>query len=39
VVRPSGQIKLPAEERPIFSASRKLDFELETGFVVGKSTN
>ena len=37
VVRPSGQIKLPAEERPIFSASRKLDFELETGFIVGKS--
>lgn len=37
VVRPSGQIKLPAEERPIFSASRKLDFELETGFIVGKA--
>ncbi|MND56543.1 Fumarylacetoacetate (FAA) hydrolase family protein [compost metagenome] len=37
VVRPSGQIKLPTEERPIFSASRKLDFELETGFIVGKS--
>jgi fumarylacetoacetase len=37
VVRPSGQIKLPQEERPIFSACRKLDFELETGFIVGKS--
>lgn len=36
VVRPSGQIKLPTEERPIFSACRKLDFELETGFIVGK---
>lgn len=38
VVRPSGQIKLPNETRPIFSASRKLDFELETGFIVGKAT-
>lgn len=37
VVRPSGQIKLPTEERPIFSACRKLDFELETGFIVGKA--
>lgn len=36
VVRPSGQIKLPNAERPIFSACRKLDFELETGFIVGK---
>ncbi|MFW1808268.1 fumarylacetoacetase [Acinetobacter ursingii] len=38
VVRPSGQIKLPDQTRPIFSASRKLDFELETAFIVGKST-
>lgn len=36
VVRPSGQIKLPNSERPVFSACRKLDFELETGFIVGK---
>lgn len=36
VVRPSGQIKLPDSDRPIFSACRKLDFELETGFIVGK---
>ena len=36
VVRPSGQIKLPDQERPIFSPCRKLDFELETGFIVGK---
>lgn len=36
VVRPSGQIKLPNEDRPQFSACRKLDFELETGFIVGK---
>ncbi len=38
IVRPSGQIKLPDQDRPIFSACRKLDFELETGFIVGKST-
>ncbi|UOO92472.1 fumarylacetoacetase [Vitreoscilla stercoraria] len=38
IVRPNGQIKLPNTERPIFSACRKLDFELETGFIVGKAT-
>lgn len=38
IVRPSGQIKLPDAERPVFSACRKLDFELETGFIVGKAT-
>jgi fumarylacetoacetase len=36
IVRPSGQIKLPNADRPQFSACRKLDFELETGFIVGK---
>ena len=36
VVRPSGQIKLLNSARPVFSACRKLDFELETGFIVGK---
>ncbi|WP_353143124.1 fumarylacetoacetase [Acinetobacter pragensis] len=39
VVRPSGQIKLPNAKRPQFSACRKLDFELETGFIVGKANN
>lgn len=39
VVRPSGQIKLPNAERPQFSPCRKLDFELETGFIVGKANN
>jgi fumarylacetoacetase len=38
IVRPSGQIKLPNDERPVFSATRKLDFELETAFIVGKPT-
>ncbi|MEZ2349728.1 fumarylacetoacetase [Caballeronia sp. RCC_10] len=36
VRRPNGQIKLPDEERPIFGACRKLDIELETGFIVGR---
>jgi len=35
VRRPNGQIKLPDQERPIFGACRKLDIELETGFIVG----
>ena len=38
-MRPSGQIKLPDADRPIFSPCRKLDFELETGFIVGKPNN
>lgn len=38
VVRPSAQIKLPDQERPVFSACRKLDFELETGFIIGVPT-
>lgn len=37
IVRPSGQIKTSDAERPIFSACKKLDFELETGFIVGCS--
>ncbi|MDW8289010.1 MAG: fumarylacetoacetase, partial [Flammeovirgaceae bacterium] len=36
--RPYGQIKLPTHEQPIFSPSRKMDFELEVAFVVGKNT-
>jgi fumarylacetoacetase len=35
VRRPNGQLKLPGEDRPIFGPCRKLDFELETAFVVG----
>ncbi len=35
VRRPHGQIKPPDAEAPIFSASRALDFELETAFFVG----
>lgn len=36
VIRPSGQLKPNPDERPIFSACKRLDFELETAFVVGK---
>ncbi|WER48167.1 fumarylacetoacetase [Cupriavidus sp. WKF15] len=36
--RPNGQIKLPNEARPVFGPCRKLDFELEVGFIVGKES-
>jgi fumarylacetoacetase len=35
VVRPCGQRKAPDEGAPTFGPSRRLDFELELGFVVG----
>ncbi|WP_345816703.1 fumarylacetoacetase (plasmid) [Paraburkholderia sp. PREW-6R] len=35
VMRPNGQIKLPDSERPVFAPCRKLDIELEMGFIVG----
>jgi len=35
VRRPNGQIKLPDQDRPVFGPCRKLDLELETGFIVG----
>lgn len=38
VTRPNGQIKLPDSDRPIFGACRKLDIELEMGFIVGVSS-
>jgi fumarylacetoacetase len=34
--RPKGQLKPPDAERPVFGVSRKLDFELETAFIVGE---
>ncbi|WP_426222277.1 fumarylacetoacetase [Psychrobacter sp. DWR1-2-3] len=39
VIRPSGQLKPNADERPIFSPCKRLDFELETAFVVGRGNN
>lgn len=38
VRRPMGQLKLPDSEMPVFGACRKLDFELETAFIVGRDT-
>jgi fumarylacetoacetase len=38
VRRPMGQVKPPSAEQPIFSASAKLDFELETAFIIGTDT-
>jgi fumarylacetoacetase len=35
VRRPRGQVKAPDATEPVFSASRALDFELETAFFVG----
>jgi fumarylacetoacetase len=37
-LRPKGQMKPADAERPIFGVSKKMDFELEMAFVVGKST-
>jgi fumarylacetoacetase len=36
VQRPNGQLKLPGVDRPVFGPCRKLDIELETGFIIGK---
>jgi len=35
VVRPNGQRKPPHEDSPVFGPSRRLDVEVEVGFVVG----
>lgn len=36
--RPMGQVKTNEMEVPVFQTSNRLDFELEIGFIVGKST-
>lgn len=38
VHRPMGQILPKDADEPVFQASGRLDFELEMGFIVGKST-
>ena len=38
VVRPRGQRKAPDDDAPTFGPTRRLDFELELGFVVGVPT-
>ncbi len=36
--RPHGQIKPPDAERPVFSPTKQMDFELEMAFIIGRST-
>ncbi len=38
VYRPKGQVILDPNAPPIFQASTRVDFELEMGFIIGKST-
>ena len=35
VVRPAGQVKPPDSEAPVFGPTKRLDYEVELGFVVG----
>lgn len=39
ITRPCGQVKPIDAEKPIFSASKQLDFELEMAFVLNKNTD
>ncbi|MDB9954531.1 fumarylacetoacetase [Flavobacteriaceae bacterium] len=39
VHRPKGQVVLAPNTPPVFQASTRVDFELEMGFIIGKSTN
>jgi fumarylacetoacetase len=36
VVRPKGQLKPPDAPAPVFSASKRLDYEAELGFIAGR---
>ena len=36
--RPSGQIKLPDADSPVFAPTRALDYELEAGILVGQGS-
>ena len=38
VRRPHGQVLPKGSETPVFQASARLDFELETGFIIGKDS-
>ncbi len=39
VHRPKGQTIPPNAEQPIYGPSKRVDFELEMGFIIGKQTN
>lgn len=36
ITRPHGQLKAPNADRPVFAPSRRFDFELEMGAIVGQ---
>lgn len=38
IIRPKGQFKDPDMEKPEFGPSKRLDFELEMAFIIGKPT-
>ncbi len=38
IIRPKGQTKPADSEKPIFGASKQLDFELEIAFIINKNT-
>jgi fumarylacetoacetase len=38
IIRPKGQQKPADQDHPVFGPTRLLDFELEMGFIIGKST-
>jgi fumarylacetoacetase len=38
IKRPSGQLMPPDADAPVFGKSKRMDFELEMAFVIGKST-
>ena len=38
IKRPSGQILNPETQSPIFSKTKRLDFELEMGMIIGKNS-
>ena len=38
LTRPSGQMMPPDAEKPVFGKSKRMDLELEMGFIIGKST-
>lgn len=38
IIRPKGQTK-PPEGAPVFGPSKRLDYELEMGFIIGKNSN
>lgn len=39
VLRPHGQTKAPDADLPSFGPSKRVDFELEMGFIIGKKTS